>query len=178
VACTWTYRRRRTVRTQCPHAARLRLAHEILGRSAQAHSLEQAARHIGLPPNDRVDTPRLQLALLRNDNQAAEQLLRRQLRAPRLMGRGSVDTAVARLDAFPILNIATRLDARQALGLHDRLAAEAEPQLTPGTYLELFALRALGRARNDPALIHTAIPRCEHIGLAWHARQTRTAQNR
>jgi hypothetical protein len=154
------------------------VAHEILGRSAQADSLLQAAQRIGLPTNDRVDTPRLQLALLRNDQRAAEQLLRHQLLGPRAMGRESVDNAVARLDAFPILTIATRLDALQALGLHDRLAAEAEPQLTPGTYLEPFALRALGRARNDPALIHTAITRFEHIGLSWHAGQTRAAENR
>ena len=85
---------------------------------------------------------------------------------------------MSRLDAFPILSIATRLDALQTLGLHDRLVAEAEPQLTPGTYLEPFALRALGRARNDPALIHTAVSRFQHIGLSWHAGQTRAAENR
>jgi hypothetical protein len=45
--------------------------------------------------------------------------------------------------------------------------------LIPGTYIEPFALRALGAARGDEALIEQAIARYEGMGLDWHAEQTR-----
>ena len=45
--------------------------------------------------------------------------------------------------------------------------------LQSGTYLEPFALRALGLVRGDEALIAQAIARFEAIGLDWHAEQTR-----
>jgi hypothetical protein len=154
------------------------LARQILGQPEQARSLEQAAEQIGLPSNERVDTPRIRLALMRKDLQSVEQLLGRHPDSGRVDAHGMVNTRtfVPRLDAFTILARAARLDALEALGMHDRLLAEAQPLLTPGTYLEPFALRALGRGRHDPALIALAINRFERLGLDWHASQTRSAR--
>ncbi len=45
--------------------------------------------------------------------------------------------------------------------------------LRAGTYLEPFALRALGIVRGDEALIEQAGARFDAIGLAWHAEQAR-----
>ena len=45
--------------------------------------------------------------------------------------------------------------------------------LKPKTYLEPFALRALGYARGDQGSIQQAIEGFEAMGLDWHAAQTR-----
>jgi hypothetical protein len=47
--------------------------------------------------------------------------------------------------------------------------------LRPGTYLEPFALRALGIVRGDPALVDEAAFRFDTMALGWHAAQTRRA---
>ena len=47
--------------------------------------------------------------------------------------------------------------------------------MRPGTYLEPFALRALGFARNDEELIEQAVARFDGLGLEWHAAETRKA---
>ena len=41
------------------------------------------------------------------------------------------------------------------------------------TYVEPFALRALGQVRGDASLIEQALARFEEMGLEWHAEQTR-----
>jgi hypothetical protein len=45
--------------------------------------------------------------------------------------------------------------------------------MRPGTYLEPFALRALGFARGDAALLTDAAARFEAMGLEWHVGETR-----
>jgi hypothetical protein len=45
--------------------------------------------------------------------------------------------------------------------------------LKPKTYLEPFALRALGYARGDEDLIQQAVERFEAMGLDWYATETR-----
>jgi hypothetical protein len=65
------------------------------------------------------------------------------------------------------------LDALVALGDYERIESDAPPRAKPGTYLEPFALRALGRARDDAELIDRAVARFEALGLDWHAAQTR-----
>ena len=49
----------------------------------------------------------------------------------------------------------------------------APPLLRAGTYLEPFALRALGAVREDELLIEQAIDRFNAMGLIWHAEQSR-----
>jgi len=51
--------------------------------------------------------------------------------------------------------------------------AEASRLLQPETYLEPFALRALGLVRDDASLIERAAGRFEAFGLEWHAARTR-----
>jgi hypothetical protein len=67
----------------------------------------------------------------------------------------------------------TFLDALAALGDRERIEAEAPNWLQPGTFAEPFALRALGIARTDRALLEQALERFEAMGLTWHAGRTR-----
>jgi hypothetical protein len=67
----------------------------------------------------------------------------------------------------------TFLDALAALGDRERIEAEAPKRLQPGTFTEPFALRALGIARGDRALLEQALARFEGMDLTWHAEQTR-----
>jgi hypothetical protein len=69
--------------------------------------------------------------------------------------------------------VSTFLDALAALGDHERIEAEAPKWLQQGTFAEPFALRALGIARSDGALIQQALERFEAMELSWHAEQTR-----
>jgi hypothetical protein len=51
--------------------------------------------------------------------------------------------------------------------------AKAKLAMQPDTYMEPFALRALGRVRHDQRLIEQAAARFEAMGLQWHAARTR-----
>ena len=55
----------------------------------------------------------------------------------------------------------------------ERVEDEAGRLLQPNTYLEPFALRALGVARDDARLIERAAGRFEARGLEWHGARTR-----
>ena len=69
---------------------------------------------------------------------------------------------------------AALLDALVALGDRERIEAEAPQWLRPGTYVEPFALKALGVAREDEHLLHEAAARFGAMDLQWHAGETRT----
>jgi hypothetical protein len=69
--------------------------------------------------------------------------------------------------------VPTFLDALAALRDRDRIEAEAPKWLQQGTLAEPFALRALGIARGDRALLEQAVERFEAMGISWHAEQTR-----
>ena len=68
---------------------------------------------------------------------------------------------------------AARLDGLSAIGDWEQAERGAESLLVPGSYLEPFALRALGQARRQPELIERALARFEAMKLGWHAEQTR-----
>jgi hypothetical protein len=68
---------------------------------------------------------------------------------------------------------AARLDALAALKERALVERDAPPLLQPGTYLEPFALRALGAVREDDLLIEQAVDRFAAMGLEWHAEQSR-----
>jgi len=59
------------------------------------------------------------------------------------------------------------------VGERARVEAEAGPLLQADTYLEPFALRALGIVREDANLIERAAGRFDAFGLDWHAAHTR-----
>jgi hypothetical protein len=69
--------------------------------------------------------------------------------------------------------ITARLDALAALGRWETIERDAVPLVKPGTYLEPFALRALGAARQDPRLVEQAALYFDAMGLTWHAARTR-----
>jgi hypothetical protein len=58
------------------------------------------------------------------------------------------------------------------LGRAAEVVEDAERHAIPGTYLEPFALRTLGVARGDPALVAQAQERFLALGLDWYAAQT------
>jgi hypothetical protein len=64
------------------------------------------------------------------------------------------------------------LDALTTLRDVEGIESVAPRWLRPGTYAEPFAIRALGVARNDPALLDEASRRFETIGLGWRAEET------
>jgi hypothetical protein len=105
------------------------------------------------------------------------------LRARLAMIRGDVGRVDALLDGsekwswkvFDYVNcVAARLDAFVAVGRASEVLGDAERYAVPGTYLEPFALRSLGAARSDPALIAQAQGRFDAMGLRWYAAQTET----
>ena len=67
---------------------------------------------------------------------------------------------------------AALLDALVALGDRGWIESEAPKWLRPGTYVEPFALRALGFAREDEAMLTDAAARFEAMELDWYAGET------
>jgi hypothetical protein len=135
------------------------LAAEHTGDPETAGALEERAQKVALQGYDFVlAAPRARLAL----------------------ARGDVDAAVSAMPtvenfriSFALPNAAARLDALAAA--RNQAAVEREAALFhhSGTYLEPFALRALGIVREDEELIRRALERFGEMQLDWHAAQTR-----
>ena len=106
-----------------------------------------------------LDPPRLRLALLRGELDRVEALLG--------------DPAARHYFWFGLSAQATRLDALAALRDREKIEVEALPLLGSNTYLEPFALRALGIVREDKSLIEQAAGSFDAMKLPWHAAQTR-----
>jgi class 3 adenylate cyclase len=104
-----------------------------------------------------VDPLLLRFALVRGDRDEAERLL------------GNV---FEREYVFGPSVKAVRLDALAALGYRDAVEAEAPASLRGRTFIEPFALRALGIVRRDDELLGRAYERFAAFGLDWHAAQT------
>jgi len=135
------------------------LARVHLGDEQEARRLEQNAEaHTMSGYGTVLDTPRIQLALQRGDLVGVESLLGQ--------------PAVRRSNWFFLSSMATHLEALAAIGDGARVEAEVPRLLEPNTYLEPFALRALGVAREDATLIERAAVRFEAFGFDWHAART------
>ena len=136
------------------------LARAHLGDDEEARRLEREAEAHGMTGYGTVlDTPRLQLALQRGDLAAVESLLG--------------EPAVRRTNWFYLSSMAAHLDGLAALRERARVELEATRLMKPGTYLEPFALRALGIVREDGSLVERAADRFAELGLDWHAARTR-----
>ena len=127
-----------------------------LGRPLDARRLEERADALGFEGYETVlGTLRMRLALHRGDADAVD----RHLSEP-LPEQGQ--------NWYLLSAVAARLDALAALGDRDRVESEAEPLARAGTYLEPFALRALGTVRDDPGLRERAAAAFAAMGLRGH----------
>jgi class 3 adenylate cyclase len=129
-------------------------ASALAGEEDEAYRLETKAYEIAMEGyRDWFDPPKIRLALARHQLGDLAQL-------------ASPESASQEPpSAF--------LDALVALGDRERIEAEAPKWLQAGTFGEPFALRALGIARGDRALLRQALERFEAMQLSWHADQTR-----
>jgi tetratricopeptide (TPR) repeat protein len=137
------------------------LAAAYLGGEDEARRLEALTMSLGVEDYGRLYDVRIRLALLRGDLESVARLIADWEQPGRALLR--------RLKLTPR---ATRLDAFAALGNRERVEQEASAHLREGTYLEPFALRALGIVRGDEGLLSQATERFRALGLDWHARQT------
>jgi hypothetical protein len=110
-----------------------------------------------------LNPPRVRLALARDDLDEVERLLEPDMR---------------RAFSYGESNAACRLDGLAALRARERIEDEAPPLVVPGSYIEPFALRALGIVRGDEELIEQAQTRFRDLGLDWHAAQTTALSRR
>jgi hypothetical protein len=131
-----------------------------MGDDETARHYERRAEEVENEGYDLVlAAPRTWLALLRGEMDEVDRL------EPINLGRIQHEYALPATTA--------RLDALAALQKRSLVEREAPPLLTPGLYLEPFALRALGAVRDDDLLIEQAVDRFAAMGLEWHAEQSR-----
>ncbi len=148
--------------TPCVRNARdlllLALGHFCTGDDEGARELEREAAPLMGDGHERsLNPPRLRLALVRRDEQAVRELVglvpyRAFVWGPSVFGTW-VDALVAVRDFEAVESVAPRF-------------------LRAGATMEAFALRALGIARGDDAMVETALERFAAFGLDWHAAQT------
>jgi class 3 adenylate cyclase len=134
------------------------LANTYEGDKSEARRLEERAEELSFEGFGlTLDGPRIRLALSRGELDKVERFV---------TGRSSSQ-------AFYLGSQTALLDGLAAIGDRERVEEATPRLLEPGTYLEPFALRALGLVREDEELIDQAVERFEALGLAWHAGQTR-----
>jgi hypothetical protein len=136
------------------------LAAAHTGDEETARQYERRAEEVATEGYDLVlAAPRTWLALLRGEIDELDRL-------------EPVDLARVKHE-YALPAAAARLDALAALKERSLIERGAPRLLQPGTYLEPFALRALGAVREDELLIEQAAHRFDAMGLNWHAEQSR-----
>jgi hypothetical protein len=133
------------------------LANVHLGDEREARRLEGIAEEVGMEGYS-FDYLYVAMAIARGDRGEVE----RRFSEWKLEIGNDVEDLVARLDALV------------ALDRRPEIEAEAPALVRPNTYLEPFALRALGYARDDDRLVERAIDRFEAMHMDWHAAETRS----
>jgi predicted ATPase len=139
------------------------LASAYLGDDAEARRLEARSEEYGTARYGREEST-IWLALHRGDLDAVERLLEELERPGKSL-----------LRSRKLAPVAARFDALAALGRRNTLERDAPALLRPGTYLEPYALRALGLVRGNAALLGKAADSFDAMKLTWHAKQTRRA---
>jgi hypothetical protein len=139
------------------------VASELNGDPAAARALEEHALEIWMEGYGMtLDTPRIRLALARDDLDEVDRLI------------SLKDTTHGwHRGWFVFMNVGARLDALAALGRRDEVEEEAPAHTRRPNYLRPFALRALGRVRGDSDLLRDALADFESLGLDWHAAETK-----
>jgi hypothetical protein len=134
------------------------VASAVMGDEHRAAELERAAEELGMEGYDfSLESPRLRLGLLRGNLQRVGEAL---------------EAAASHNLSFGLARLAARMDAFAALRDRRRVEEDAPPLLQAGTYIEPFALRALGIVREDETLVGQANDRLLEMRLDWHADQT------
>ncbi|MEX2405750.1 MAG: adenylate/guanylate cyclase domain-containing protein [Actinomycetota bacterium] len=135
------------------------LANVHLGNEKEARRLERTVEDLGMEGYSHLFDPRyIEIAIARGDLAEIERKL------SEWSPEGFLD----------VEGLIARLNALVALERRAEIEEEAPALVKPRTYLEPFALRALGYARGDDGLIQQAIERFEAMGLDWHAAKTRS----
>ncbi len=151
--------------TPCVRNARsllvVALAAAYLGDESTARRFERRAAEITPEGYDyMLAAPRTRLALLRGELDDVDALV-----APADLAAGQT--------WFVLQSVAARLDALGVAREREKLEREAAPLVQlEHSYLAPFALRALGFAREDQALVDQANSTFESLGLSWHASET------
>jgi DNA-binding SARP family transcriptional activator len=132
-----------------------------LGDDDLASSLEDQADSLGMVGYELdFSVPRARLAIARGQHTTA----RREL-------AGSLSD---RLNPWLLPAVVPEyLDGLVAIEEHGRLETETVPYLNAGSVFEPFALRALGIARHDEAMLARAQRRFRELGLLWHSKALR-----
>jgi hypothetical protein len=149
------------VDTPCTRNARSILlcavAHAVAGDERRSGELELTADGFEMY-SPALTSPRIRLAIVRTDLPEVERLL--------TVGEAAPPWAsVAYLSAC--------LDGLALLRDRDRAEVEAQPLAGRRSYLQPFALRALGIVRNDDELLARADEGFAVFGLEWHREQTK-----
>jgi len=135
------------------------LAAAYAGDEEGARHYERRAEQVATEGYDVVlAAPRTWLALLRGELDQVD-------------GLQPIDLARVKHE-YALPAVAARLDMLAALKERSQVEREAPALLQSGTYLEPFALRALGAVREDEQLLAQAIDRFDAMGLKWHAKQS------
>jgi class 3 adenylate cyclase len=132
------------------------IARELAGDRQRSAELEALAEEFAAEGHGgSIATPRARLAIARGRVDLLEGL--------------SDEAWLRRQTWFALPSAALRLDVFAILGS----AADVEGSFAPpGSYVEPFAIRALGVVREDEALLSDADRRFRALGLDWHADQT------
>ncbi len=134
-----------------------------------------ALAHVNLGLDD--DARRLEDVVTRLGKQGF--MLRRGIDAEIAIARGDLDAVARIVDGWDrpglddVEGLVAWLDALVALDRRAEIEAAGPELAIPGSFLEPFALRALGWARNDSETVLEAIGRFEAMGLDRHADRTR-----
>ena len=137
-------------------------AHAHAADLGEARRFELSADPVTLPTSDVTVAAKIALALAREDLGSVAEMLPAEPPPPGQ--RPSWDAHI----------LPARLDALSALRDRERVEREAPSLLLPGTYIEPFALRALGIVREDAGLLEQALDRFVAMELLWHAGRTRS----
>jgi class 3 adenylate cyclase/tetratricopeptide (TPR) repeat protein len=136
------------------------LAHELAGEAQLARELEAKADELHNEGYGAVlATPRARLALARGEVDHLQELI-------------SDPEWLTRQTWFALPSATTRFDVLAVVGEAERVEEEAAMLAAAGSYIEPFALRALGIAREDDELLRKAHDRFAVLKLGWHAEQT------
>lgn len=150
--------------TPCPFNVGLHLIAAVsmvhTGRDAESTRLIARAEAIGMVGYTKFHSPRwLALAVAHKEREETRRLVE------------SVDSSWLTGGSWELW--AALFNGLGLLGDRDRIEADAPQWVRPDAYVAPFAVRALGVARGDRALLTDAVARFEGMGLAWHAQETR-----